>query len=106
MKEVTDRDINEVFTQHPLVVVKYFAEWCGMCRILSPRLERIALNDAYQAIYFVGLNTEHNPLTKSRYQIKALPTLQTFYKGELRKTITSIKEDDICTILDDLIIFK
>ena len=106
MKEVNDNSLKEVFAQHKLVVVKYFAEWCGMCRILSPRLERIALGDSYQDICFVALNTEHNPLSKSQYQIKALPTLQTFYKGELRKTITSIKEEDICSILDDLINLK
>lgn len=103
MKEVSDKIINEVLQQHERVVVKYFADWCGMCRILTPRLARISLDAKYETIHFISLNTEHNPITKRQNKIKALPTVQAFYQGKLIHTTTSIKEDDLSALLDALL---
>lgn len=103
MKEVSDKTITEVLQQHERVVVKYFTDWCGMCRILTPRLARISLDAKYETIHFVSLNTEHNPNTKRQYHINALPTVQAFYHGKLIHKTTSINEVDLSALLNALL---
>lgn len=103
MKEVNDKEITKVLQRHERVVVKYFADWCGMCRILTPRLARISLDAKYETIHFISLNTEHNPITRHQNKIKALPTVQAFYQGELIQATTSIKEDDLTALLNALL---
>ena len=64
------------------VVVDFWAEWCGPCRMIAPALEEIsgALGDK---VKIVKLNVDENPQTAQKYNIMSIPTLMLFKQGQL-----------------------
>jgi thioredoxin 1 len=72
----------EVLKASGPVVVDFWAEWCGPCKMIGPHLEEIAgtLGDK---VKIVKLNVDENPATASKYGIMSIPTLMIFKNGEL-----------------------
>jgi thioredoxin len=72
----------EVLKADAVVVVDFWAEWCGPCRMIAPALEEIAVALG-EKVKIVKLNVDENPATASKYGIMSIPTLMLFKKGEL-----------------------
>jgi thioredoxin 1 len=90
-KVVTDKTFQaEVLDSSKPVVVDYWAEWCGPCRMVAPVLEEIA-NEHGDKLDVVKLNIDENPEVAQRYQIMAIPTMNVFKDGEVVKQIVGAK---------------
>ncbi|MDQ4134392.1 MAG: thioredoxin [Actinomycetota bacterium] len=72
------------------VVVDFWAEWCGPCRIIAPILEQIA-NEHAGAIKVAKLNVDEHPAVSRRYEILSIPTLLVFRDGVLKKRLVGAK---------------
>ena len=91
IKHVTDQSFDgDVLKSDTPVLVDYWAEWCGPCRMIAPVLEEIAKEHA-DKIDVVKLNVDENPAVAQRYQILAIPTLNVFQNGEVVKQIKGAK---------------
>jgi thioredoxin 1 len=67
------------------VVVDFWAEWCGPCKIIAPHLEELA-NDKGEQIRIAKVNIDDNPLTPTKYGVRGIPTLMLFKNGEIAAT--------------------
>jgi thioredoxin 1 len=81
--KVSDADFeSEVLKATSPVVVDFWAEWCGPCRMIAPALEEIA-GSLNGKVKIVKLNVDENPKTAEKYGIMSIPTLMLFKNGEL-----------------------
>ena len=80
--EVTDEQFEQEVLKADLpVMVDFWAEWCGPCKVVSPMVEELA--EEYSGkVKFVKVDTEENFNTPDRYGIRSLPTLMIFKGGE------------------------
>ncbi len=79
---VTDASFDsEVLGSSEPVVVDFWAEWCGPCRMISPALEEIATEMEGQ-VKIAKLNVDENPDITIRYGVRSIPTLIMFKNGE------------------------
>jgi thioredoxin 1 len=91
IKHVTDATFDEeVLASDKPVLVDFWAEWCGPCRMIAPSLEAIAAQHP-DDITIVKLNIDENPETAARYGVMSIPTLNVYKGGEVAKTIVGAK---------------
>ncbi len=99
--EFTDQNFEEeVLKSDKPVLVDFWAEWCGPCRMMSPAVESVATDYAGRAK--VGkLNVDHNQSVAGRYNIRSIPTLLLFKNGQIQDQLVGAKpKDTISKLLD------
>jgi thioredoxin 1 len=100
MTKVTDATFaDDVLTSDKPVLVDFWAEWCGPCRLVSPVLEEIAAEHS-DKIKIVKLNIDENPQTARDYHVMSIPTMSVFASGKVVKSIIGAKPKS--AILADL----
>ncbi len=75
----------DVLKSDQLVVVDFWAEWCGPCKMIAPFLEDLAREKEGQ-IRVAKVNIDDNPLTPTKYGVRGIPTLMLFRNGEIAAT--------------------
>jgi thioredoxin 1 len=91
MKAVTDADFEiEVLKSDKPVLVDFWAEWCGPCRMVAPILEEISKEHG-DKIDIVKMNIDENPQVPQKYGIMQIPTMNVYRDGEVVKQIMVAK---------------
>jgi len=99
--EVTDGEFEErVIKNETPVLVDYWAEWCGPCKMIAPILEEIAV-DYEDRVKVVKLNIDQNPGTPPKYGIRGIPTLMLFKGGNVEATkVGAVTKSQLAAFLD------
>jgi thioredoxin 1 len=104
-KEKTFTDSNfqtEVLESKQPVLVDFWAEWCGPCRMLGPVIEKIAVANVGR-ITVGKMNVDENPNTPQKYGIQGIPTVIFFKNGEVAKQLVGYQaQDKIQKAIDEL----
>src|SRR5437660_1794705 len=79
--DLTDENFDVAIKTYPIVVVDFWAPWCGPCKIVSPVLDQLALEMTGKAT-FVKLNVDDNPRTAQQFGIQGIPTILIFKDGK------------------------
>jgi thioredoxin 1 len=101
LKEVNDATFEqEVLNSHKPVLVDFWAEWCGPCRMLTPTVEAVAEKFKESAVV-VKLNVDDNPAIAGTFGIKGIPTLIVFKGGkEVERVVGATGKDSISRMLE------
>ncbi|MEA2434081.1 MAG: thioredoxin 1 [Actinomycetota bacterium] len=96
MQEVGEQDFNEVvLTSDVPVVVDFWAEWCGPCRLVTPELEKLQ-GEYGDKVKVVKLNIDDAPGVASKYGIMSIPTIALFVDGDVKSQVVGARpKDDI-----------
>jgi thioredoxin 1 len=80
--ELTDANFDEVIKGEKPVLVDFWAEWCGPCKMIGPLVEELA-NDYEGKAVVAKLNVDENPQVTARFGVRNIPTLLVFKKGQI-----------------------
>lgn len=89
---VTDQDFDNIIKTHKLILIDFWAEWCGPCRRISPILDEISEE---RGLWVGKLNIDENPIKTAEYSVTGIPYMVLFKSGEPVKTITGAKPKHI-----------
>ncbi len=78
---LTDQTFHETISKQPIMVVDFWAAWCGPCRLVSPIIEQLAQQYAGK-VTFGKLNVDENPVVSNTFRIQSIPTLLIFKNGK------------------------
>ena len=93
MKEFIDSNFEEEISEG-LVLVDFFATWCGPCKMISPHLEELAKEKS--DVKFLKVDVDNHPDLKVSYQVKSIPTLVLFKDGiEVSRRVGFAMKQDI-----------
>jgi|TARA_B110000881_G_C18582099_1_gene522405 thioredoxin 1 len=80
--EITDSNFNDVISKNKTVLIDFWAEWCGPCRMIGPIVEELA--GEYDGKAVIGkLDVDTNQETSIKYSVRSIPTILLFKDGEL-----------------------
>ncbi|WP_318010985.1 thioredoxin [Clostridium estertheticum] len=101
IKEVNDKNFDEeIGNSENIVVVDFWAPWCGPCRMLSPVIEELA-KEMGKEVKFAKVNVDENPMISSKYRIASIPTVMVFSKDTVKDTMVGFRpKADIKKIIE------
>jgi thioredoxin 1 len=101
IKHVTDSTFSsEVLESRTPVLVDYWAEWCGPCKMIAPTLDESAENYAGR-LHIAKINVDQNQSVPARYHVRGIPTLMLFRNGEVVATkVGAVSKAQLAAFID------
>ncbi len=102
-QQITDASLQEVLNNNQLVVIDFWAEWCGPCRMISPVVEELAEEYA-DKVYIGKVNVDENDEAVVKYGIRNIPTIIFIKNGEvIDKKVGACTKADLKAKIDAML---
>ena len=100
--DIDDSNVKENLNQNEKVIVKYYAGWCGSCRLIKPKYKRLSNDERFANVAFLDVDAEHNPETRKLAGVQNLPYFAIFKNGEFVEGVSTSKEENVVELLEKL----
>ncbi len=99
----TDENFKNTIDTNERVAVKYYADWCGSCKLIAPKYRRFAADERYKNISFLEINAEHNENARKIAGVDNLPYFAMFQNGKLVDGSATSKVEKVEELLNKLV---
>lgn len=104
--EITENELQEKIKNGEKIIVDFYTDWCGPCKLMKPIFERVSqqfINENSE-IHLYTMNAEKNPEATSLYGVRAVPTVKSFSNGNVFESKTGVlMENQIKELATNLI---
>lgn len=101
VQNVNDSEFKDALKNNENVVVKYYAGWCGSCRLIAPKFKKLAAENNVGTI-FLEVDAENNQEARSLAKVNNLPFFATFKNGELAEGFPTSKIEAVVEMIEKL----
>lgn len=102
VQTVTDADFSQQLAANDKVIVKYYADWCGSCKLFAPKFKRLSGDERFSGVTFLEVNAELNEQARKAAGVDNLPYIATFKNGQLVKGLATSLENVAVDMLNEL----
>lgn len=96
----TDADFNQHLSENSSVIVKFYADWCGSCKLFAPKYKRVSNEEEMEDVVFLEVDAEKNPEVRKMAGVDNLPFLAAFKDGKLVEGSAGSKEDYLRSLIE------
>lgn len=98
----SDADFASYVKTNEKVIVKYFADWCGNCKLFAPKFRRLSDDERFKGIVFLDINAEDNEQARHAGGVDNLPYFAVFKNGERVAGRAASKEESVIELLSQV----
>lgn len=103
VENVTDTEFEQILAQKEGVVVKYYADWCGSCKLFAPKFRRLSNEERFEGLHFLDVNAEENEAARKKAGVDNLPFFAVFKNGELVEGSATSKEEVVVAMIEKVL---
>ncbi|NBG66503.1 thioredoxin family protein [Acidiluteibacter ferrifornacis] len=102
VEKITDQSWEENVSNKENVIVKYYADWCGSCKLFAPKFKRLSNDEKYASVSFLEVNAEENEVARAAAGVDNLPFFAIFKNGKLVEGTATSKEEVVVSLIEKL----
>lgn len=102
VEKITDQSWEENVSNKENVIVKYYADWCGSCKLFAPKFKRLSNDEKYASVSFLEVNAEENEIARAAAGVDNLPFFAIFKNGKLLEGTATSKEEVVVSLIEKL----
>lgn len=105
IQQANDNNFEQQINSNEKVIIKFYADWCGVCKAFSPQFKRMT-EEAPSDVTFLEINAPDNPKARLAAGVYSLPFFASYENGQLKDKISSADKSKVQALIDDLLTEK